>query len=207
MRLARLLILLAIAAGVSAPAAWSQSFNIDLGTQFGAPSPGYGAAASQPGFWNERNGFEDETATLVSVKGEKTAVTLVPSLPFGQAGFDFPGTTGDDQALLDDYFDLHSVPATFEIRGLAAGTYAVYTYAWAPDEAAFKTSVSLAGRPARLIGGAWPGGFQEGITHSRDVVRISPGGTIVIAVFGIPKGTMNGLQVVQLSRASFSEPE
>jgi hypothetical protein len=190
-----------LAASVSALAAraQAQSFNIDLGTQFGAPSASYGAAAGQAGFWNERTGFEDETATLVDIQGHKTAVTLVPSLPFGQAGFDHPATSGDDQALMDDYFDLHSVPATFEVRGLAAGTYAVYSYLWAPDEALYQTSLSVAGRPARLIGGAWPGGFREGVTHSRDVVHVGASETLVLSVFGIPKGTFNGLQLVQLA--------
>jgi len=184
----------------SAALTFAQSFNLDFGAQFGAPSTSYGAAAGQPGFWNERTGFEDETATLVDIQGNKTALTIVPSLPFGQAGYDHPATTGDDQALMDDYFDLHSVPATFEIRGLAVGTYAVYSYVWAPDEAAFQTSLGIQGRPPRLIGGVWPGEFREGITHSRDVVRVVAGTPLVISVFGIPKGTFNGLQLVQLSR-------
>ena len=184
---------------VSAARASAQSFNVDYGTQFGIPSAHYGAAADQPGFWNEISGLEGDPVALVDVTGRKTAVTIVPSLPFGQAGFDQPATSGDDQALMDDYFDLHSVPATFEIRGLSAGTYAVYTYLWAPDEPAFRTSLSVANRPARLIGGAWPGGFREGITHSRDVVHVDDGASLLLAVFGIPKGTLNGLQLVKLS--------
>ena len=177
----------------------AQSFNVDYGTQFGAPPTSYGAAAGQAGFWNEISGLEEGAVSLVDVDGRKTEVTIVPSLPFGQAGFDQPATVGDDQALMDDYFDLHSVPATFEIGGLTAGTYAVYTYLWAPDEPAFRTSLSVAGRPARLIGGAWPGGFHEGITHSRDVAHVDEGQSLVLAVFGIPKGTLNGLQLVKLS--------
>jgi len=177
----------------------AQSFNVDYGSQFGLPSASFGAAAEQAGFWNERTGLEDESTTLVDVRGEKTGVRIIPSLPFWQAGFDFPATTGDVQALMDDYFDLHSVPATFEVQGLAVGTYAVYTYLSAPDSPDFRTSLSVAGRPAKLIGGIWPGGFREGVTHSRDVVRVGSGESLVLSVFGLPKGTLNGLQLVQLS--------
>jgi len=198
-RLVSILLPTLVLAALLAAGARAQSFNVDFGTQFGPPNTSYGAAAGQPGFWNERNGFEDESTTLVDVLGRKTAVTVAFSLPFGQAGFDNPATVGDDQALLDDYFDLHSVPATIEVRGLAKGAYAVYTYLWAPDSPDYRTSLSVSGRPARWIGGAWPGGLREGITHSRDVVQVPQGGTIVLSVFGLPKGSLNGLQIVQLS--------
>ena len=57
-------------------------------------------------------------------------------------GYNHPQTFGDDQALLDDFLDGNK---TITLTGLAAGDYAVYTYAWGPESAAYLTRVRVSG--------------------------------------------------------------
>ena len=190
-------VLLLLAAGP----ARTQAFNVDYGSANPAPTEGYGAAAGQPGTWNVISGLEERLVPLVTIDGQPSAVTIEPDLPFGPAAFDNPGTVGDDDALLDDYLDLHSVPAAFHLHGLQPGAYVVLTYAWAPDEAAFKTSVTVNGGDTQLVGGKWPGGLRLGITHARHLVGIAEGETLDIQTFGLGKGTLNGLQVVPVDSA------
>ncbi len=193
----------------SAAAAWlflsgaalAQSFNVDYGSSTPAPSASYGAAAEQPGPWNAITGLEDRAVALVDVAGQQTAVTINPDLPFGPAAFNHPGTSGDAEALLDDYLDLHSVPAAFHVDGLQPGTYVVYTYAWAPDEAAFKTFVTVNGADTQIVGGKWPGGLRKSITHAVHVAGIAEGESLDIQTFGLGKGTLNGLQLVRMDTA------
>jgi hypothetical protein len=192
--------LLILFLGTGAVAA--QSFNVDFGDAFGTPADSFGAAVGQAGHWNSITGLEEEPPRLVDVRGNLTGVVLAFSLPFGQAQFDHPGTTGDDQALLDDYLDLHSVPATLEIRGLQAGAYALYTYAWAPDEPAFRTVVGVDGHRTEIIGGEWTGTYVEGVTHAIHIVGAAPDRPVIISLFGLGKGTLNGLQIVRIGMGS-----
>lgn len=179
----------------------AQSFNVDYGDTFGTPSPAFGAAAGQAGPWNTITGLEDGPVALVDVAGRKTSVVIVPSLPFGAAATGNTEIPADDQPLLDDYFDLHSVPATFQIQGLAPGAYAIYTYAWAPDDSSYRTFIGIDGRRSVLVGGAWPGGFVEGITHARHVVGAAAGRPVNLTVLGLGHGTLNGIQIVRLGEA------
>jgi hypothetical protein len=182
----------------AAGAASAQSFNVDYGGGYGGPSDAYEAAARQPGVWNTITGLEADPVPLLDVDGRLTSVVIVPSLPFGESRTDFPALSGDDHALLDDYFDIHSTPSTFEIRGLAPGGYAVYTYAFAPDADDYRTIVGINGRRTVLVGGGWPGTFVEGITHARHVVGVAPGKPLDVTLLGIGHGTLNGFQIVRL---------
>ena len=121
---------------VTAATGNAQSFNVDYGSAFGTPSSSYGAAANQPGLWNAVDANTPPVA-LKDVDGNATRVRVFEQLPFGPASFDDPATSGDDEALMDDYLDLHSVPHTFEIHGLQPGPQMVnenlgltYTMVW-----------------------------------------------------------------------------
>lgn len=97
---------LAVVLGVATPG-FGQSFNVDVGptTPFGVPSDGYAAGAGQPGTWNAVNhGAGNEP--LSDLTGGPTGVTLSSS--GGDANFSAnnAGTTGDDQALMDDLQDV-----------------------------------------------------------------------------------------------------
>lgn len=52
----------------------AQNFNIDVGVQFPVPQPSYGAAANQPGVWNQVSATPGSTA-LVDLTGASTGVS------------------------------------------------------------------------------------------------------------------------------------
>lgn len=183
----------------STPSARSQSFNIDYGSTFGTPSSTYGAAANQPGFWNAVDSNGPPFPVLRDVDGVPTRVRINQQLPFGPAAFDDIDTTGDDQALMDDYLDLHSVPHTFVITGLQPGWYSIYTYAWAPDSVFFGTVVEVEKLGPQTIGGAWPGKHQQGVTFAKHDVVVTKGKRLKLFTFGLTKGTLNGFQFVRHS--------
>src|SRR6202008_4056147 len=92
--------------------------------------------------------------------------------------FDNPGTAGDDGKLMDD---AHDGALTLTFAGLLNGDYDVYTYAWAPDSGTFLTNVSVVGspNPMQAIGGSWPGGFAQGVTHAKHRVSVTNGTLLV----------------------------
>jgi len=111
---------------------------------------------------------------------------------------DNPGTSGDDELLMDDYLDLGppQLPAvTVTVSGLSSGDYVVRTYAWAPDDDTYITSVFVGdGTGAQNVGGAWPGGHVLGTTYAQDAVASA--GTITITLDTISGfGTLNGFQI------------
>src|SRR5688572_28798693 len=136
----RFLLLAAAATIASTVPASAQSFNLDMGTWNAAPSATFGAAANQPGTWNQIDCNFAGPIALVDLAGASTGVTIERTGGNG-ANFhhDHPGTSGEDHLLLDDAEDLIA-PSTWTIRGLAPGAYEVTTYAWAPDGADFYTN-------------------------------------------------------------------
>lgn len=187
-----------LTAGAALPVA-AQSFNIDFGSALGRPSATYPGAASQPGYWHVSNGGDGLPERLVDVRGVKSEVTFTEyDLPFGPASTNNAGTTGGDQALLDDYLDLHNSPARFAIEGLAAGRYAFFTYAWAPDNPAARTFVSVNNVDSQAVGGEWDGFLQFGVTYAQHQVTVESGERVVISTFGLGVGTLNGIQIVSL---------
>ena len=183
------------AALAATAAASAQSFNVDFGTVGTPPASTYGAAAAQPGIWNEIEGGALGTP-LVGLGGTPTAVTIETtgnSFTFNNAA-----TTGDDEALLDSLLD---GPTSIIVRGLAAGDYVVYTYAWAPDSAAYITNVEVLGStdPLQACGGDWTGTFQLGIHYTRHAVTL--GGTLTDLEIQLTTGSQfrssNGIQIVR----------
>jgi hypothetical protein len=88
----------------SSSIATPQSFNIDFdifggdpGIGNGVPSSSFGAAASQPGFWNRFSNGTDPRAVL-GLDGVKAGVTLLTAAGpggVGAIGYRFEGNTGD----------------------------------------------------------------------------------------------------------------
>lgn len=189
----------AVLAAMIATTANAQSLNIDVGDAAGVPSASY-AAAGLPGVWNLA------TIDLVGLDGEPIAATLNYELDFFEF-IDDPGTTGDDELLLDDYIDhIYDVCVTaFHFDGLANGTYDVITYAWRPSCPDEKTEVSIGYLcpqcfSQQTIGGTWPGELQEGVTHARHTAKVTDG-TLDICVYAPwgSSGSVNGLQLVELT--------
>lgn len=200
---ASLVLLSALALG--APAL-GQGFNIDLGGNqtFGVPANTYGAAALQPGEWNDVQTFAS-FQTLIDLTGASTAVTFT-DLGTGVQDYesDNAGTSGDDEALMDDFTDLGCAvgdATAYTISGLADGDYQVYTYAWASDGAGFRTDISVAGSsdPTQSVGGDWTGSHVLGVTYASHRVTVAGGSDVDIqAVTTSNCGSVNGFQLVPL---------
>lgn len=188
--------ILCIVAALAAAPAWGQNINIDVGNFYGTPTAGYGAAAAQPGIWTTVNGGLATAQALSDINGVPTTATFQISLG-GDFSFDNALTTGDDQALMDDGVD-PGASNTITIAHLSAGTYTVYTYAWAPDSATYITAVNVNATGAQNVGGAWPGTHTLGITYSRHNTIVVPNdGTITITTATVVSfSTVNGIQLV-----------
>jgi hypothetical protein len=185
--------------GVGAPRVHAEFINIDYGTDFGTPSPAYGGAANQPGFWNNP-AIDSTVQPLRDLSGTLTGVTIQISGIFYPFSFDNPGPKGDERALMNDYVGLGfpGEAATFRIHGLAAGDYDVVTYAWGSDNAAYRTGVSINGLPEEVVGGDWPGGQVQGITYALHHLSLGAGEDLVLtATTRAGFGSINGLQLTQ----------
>jgi len=194
-----LIVALGIVASMAMPAS-GQNINIDYDVTFGTPSPAYGAGAAQPGIWNNPAGGVTTAQPLVDITGTPTTATIrMVAANFGLS-FDNVGTSGDDQALMDDGLDLGGTGSTdtFLIEHLSAGTYSVYTYAWAPDSATYVTSVDVNGTGLQNCGGAWPGAQTLGITYTQhDNIVVPADGTITIVTATVTTfSTITGIQLV-----------
>src|SRR5687767_7047419 len=92
--------LLPLALTLAAPAARSQSFNVDVGSALGVPSNGYAAAAAQPGHWTQI--LDGNGTTLKNLDGSNSAVGHTAFGFMWWFTFNNPLTLGDDEQLLDD---------------------------------------------------------------------------------------------------------
>jgi hypothetical protein len=172
-----------------------QGINTDIGTWNAAPGTSYPAASGQTGVWNHFVGTSP--TSMLSLTGATTGVTLSASSTSGFGfGFNNTATTGDDEFLLDGG---HDGAATYTFSGIGEGVYDVYTYAWAPDSAAYLTSVSVTGStdPPQNVGGAWPGSHVQGVTYAKHRVKVVGGDSIVIVCTSFSGAvTENGFQIV-----------
>src|SRR5688572_27371175 len=99
------------------PAAYAQSFNIDLDAFFGtpetgngAPSPEFGAAAGQLGLWNRISMVAGGTIPIHDTAGAFTGATMHVFGTFGDGiGFNNPTNTGDFALLLNDAASVNTV--------------------------------------------------------------------------------------------------
>jgi len=183
--------------------ALGQSFNIDIGGNqtFLVPTNAYGAAAAQPGIWNDVNTFAVGQA-LIDLGGVITAVTFTDA-GTGVQNYesDNAATTGDDEALLDDFTDLgctNGTTTSYTISGLADDDYDIYTYAWASDGDGFRTDITVTSSPDPLqsVGGTWTGSHVQGVTYALHRVTVSGGSDVDIqAVTSAGCGSVNGFQI------------
>ncbi len=190
-----------------AHSAQAQSFNVDIGDNLaphGIPPAVYGAAAAQPGTWNGRSALV-ASQILTDIGGVVTPVTLTRTASNGGVNFTFEniGTTGNDDLLLDDTQDVGTLGSTttWTFNNLQAGAYALYTYAWAPDDATFVSDVTGGSiDPLQGCGGAWTGTHVQGVTYTRHRYNVLAGGSISITIGAAAApvtnfGTVNGLQL------------
>ncbi len=187
---------------VLAPFAAAQSFNLDVGDNlilFPVPANSYGGAAAQTGVWNAV--VHPYSVTLADLNGNPTSVTTSSTTSASFNYFPCP-LTGDDYNLMADIQDLPTIggPYTWTFSGLQNGDYAVYTYAWAPEDNTTQTRVTvpLSIDPAQDIGGIWGGSpHQLGVTYALHHVTVTSG-TFTVDVEGLAghDGSINGFQLV-----------
>lgn len=186
----------------------AQSFNIDFGNAFSAPPSSYGAAGPA-GTWNTvgvlPSGYHQP---LVGLNGAPTAATIYMIGGTGMLIADDPGTSGGDQALMDDMLTgmNNPVDVCIWVDGLAEGDYEVLTYAKTPNDPVETHRVRVDyGVPGPLyIGGAWPGAHQEGVTFAHHSVYVFDG---EIALHSgewgaLIRSGMNGIQIVAPTETS-----
>ena len=209
-----LLLMVGIVGALGASDAWALAFNIDVGTAFGTPSSGYGAAAGQVGYWNGIVPTSSGPHALFDLSGAATGVTLTISA--GEASFSFndPSTSGDDQALLDDELDIRPTgvgnTATVTLIGLPAGTYDVYTYARdaeAPTNEEVSVNVNGTGAQNVTPTSDTFSGFALGQTHTLHSVTIAAAQNLSVVVTivadpGTDYGMINGIQIVPEPRSA-----
>jgi hypothetical protein len=201
LRCVRLAILLAL--GTTALRA--QSINVDVGATPGTnPTAIYAAGAPQAGWWSWFSSAVIGAAQpMQTLTGAATGVTLTVDAGAGSFTFNNGATAGNDEALMDDIFNVGGAGASsvWTFHGLAAGGYWVYTYAWAPDNAAFRTKVHvpLSLDPDQTVGGAWVAaiGQQYIRTFSKHFVALPAGANLQVRTTadGTP-GSVNGFQLV-----------
>lgn len=207
--------LLALAISPAAALAQQPTLQLDFASStasFGPPAVTYPGASGARGIWNDIDGGAAggsgtlSTGPLNDAAGNPTGV--VCHLDAAAGGLiltyaeDAPSTTGNDQALLDDCIYFQG-DGTIRLELLPAGTYDVYTYAVAPDAAAFpgtrSTRVDVPGSMdgPQVVEGGFAGAYVSGMTHALHRVTVdgtTPLDILISAAAGID--SVNGLQIV-----------
>jgi hypothetical protein len=167
---------IALIVGTSIPLA-AQSFNLDVqeaGSPYGLPSSSYGGAAASAGVWMEIS--SPMTPNLIAIDGSTTGVTLtyIVSSPYFQ-NMTIAGTSGDDEALLDDC--LRAVDTRWRFEGLLPGHYRVYSEALAVDALGWmytRVTGSLQQSDYRLFAD-WTGSYAHTVSYTVQDVFVTNG--------------------------------
>lgn len=192
---------LALPAGLAS----AQSFNIDWGSADSAPPPTY-AGVGLAGVWNTFDSMPGGARLpLVGLDGNPIAADIA------NIGFDviesadIPGTSGGDEALLDDCFTSFNDPidGCLFIRFVEPGEYRVIMYGLAPDDTTLLSRLRIDQNPEEPVhvGGAWSGSHEEGVTYMVQPATVGLDGRLDVHS-GLPSGNirsvLNGMQVIKL---------
>ena len=190
----------------------AQSFNIEFGVAGTAPDPSY-AGVGEPGVWNTFDFMPNfQRLPLVGLDGNPIPVDIM------NIGFDIieaaeiPSTTGNDEALLDDCFTSFNDPVDgcLFMRFLEPGEYRVIMYGIAPDDVSLlsRLRIDQNSHDPVLVGGAWSGAHEEGVTYMSQIATVTSDGRLDIHS-GLPSGNIrsvcNGIQVIQLPPACVAD--
>lgn len=207
---------------ILAGTASAQSVNVDLNfTGKTIPSAAYGAAAAQPGTWNQVVATgAGATVNLVGLNGLSAGLTLTAKTNSGNHNGDLG--SGDYGSLMDDYamgFDNNGV-VTVEVNGLDEGFYRAYVYAaLTPADQTYVDGFGftnyynnfLAGDvgglgfgSASTSGPTTPNVHQRGKTYQVFNFKVGAGApklriTSSCEFLGLAKCAFNGLQLVKIT--------
>ena len=188
----------------SGSSAWSQGFNIDIGdfNTWPVPAATYGAGSGQVGTWSPMMG----TGLLTDLNGTMSSVLMTFTDVTISYQADSACTTGDDEALFDDFYYTPDTGGSITFTGLADGDYLFYTYAMATDGPAFITNVDIpiSSDPLQGVGGDFCSGFILGVTHAVHHVTVAGAPVVVELTVGANYTSINGMQVVPLANSGTS---
>jgi hypothetical protein len=194
-------------------AAAGQSFNIDMDSTgspslgAGVPSPLFGAAADQPGFWTSYLPTNDAVPLVSLSSGAPTSAmvqVISSSTTLSVNGFNNAANTGDFALLFNDGAQIGTTVQggnrTYRVSGLLDGPYAVYTYTGRPQGTEGELQVEVVGSSQGVMtASGTPVGntFTSGVTHVIHQVNVV-GGAIDLRltdIAGAPAGYVGGIQI------------
>lgn len=173
-----------------ATAASAQSFNIEFGSGADIPRADY-AAMGRQGLWNSYGVLPSgQRRPLIALDGGATNARVYNIGGTAILSHDNPDTSADDQALLDEMLTSMNNPvdACIFFEGLQSGRYEVLIYAMTPNTPSLMslTRVDNATSGPSMVGGAFPGFHQRGVTFARHYVNVTNG------TIGTHSGLWNG---------------
>ncbi len=194
----------------------AQSFNIEWGTPDTAPPASY-AAEGLAGVWNTFDAMPNGVGfPLVGLDGAPTLVSI-RNIGFDvvESG-DIAGTSGADEALLDDCFTSFNDPidGCLFIDNLEPGDYRVIMYGIAFDDSALKSRLRIDQNleDPVLVGGAWSGAHEDGVTYMSQIATVGAGGDLDVhsgLISANIRSVLNGMQIIRLADlcpADLAEP-
>ncbi|MCC6426928.1 MAG: EF-hand domain-containing protein [Phycisphaerales bacterium] len=168
--------------------AMGQSFNVDFngtsGNGAGVPAASYGGAAGQAGTWNSITNSSAAVIGLQKIDGTSSSVNLSWNKTTAISGIFDSGITGDNAKLMQDGQFMDSWGTLqYTFSNLAAGTYAVYTYAGKPNFTS-EAGVTVTGTTSdyQYIGGNLNNDLMPGDSHAIHIVTVAAGGSVVVKV-------------------------
>ncbi len=168
----------------------------------GAPSPQFGGAANQPGYWNRVHAGTPGPEQLLDLSGNPSSVVFRASGGIGTGiGFRFEGNTGDYALLLNDAAEVgYGGTNYYTLHGLVPGLYRVITYAVKPQGGYAVTYVTVPGSSSpnpQAVTGPMPGNaLSYLVTHSIHEVNVTSGRLMIEASIGPTNSWVNGMQLV-----------
>lgn len=195
----------AFGVALTAAAVRAQSFNVEFGSAETAPPASY-AAAGFAGHWNSLAAMPDAVRfPLAGLDGQPIAADIMNIGFDAIESTDIPGTSGGDEALLDDCFVSYNDPidGCLFIRFLQPGGYLVILYGLAPDddELASRLRIDQNMDDPELVGGRWEGAHVDGISYMAQIATVGFDGRLDVHS-GFPgsntRSVLNGMQVIKL---------
>ena len=195
---------------MAAMTASGQSINVEWGSLDSSPPASY-AGEGLAGVWNTFDAMPNfQRLPLVGLDGLPIAADIM------NIGFDLiessdiPGTSGGDEALLDDCFTAMNDPVDgcIFMRFMEPGDYQVILYGIAPDDGSLQSLMRIDQNAEGIvsIGGSWSGVLENGVTYMTQTATVGVDGRLDMhsdgldpALPGSPvRSVLNGMQIVQL---------